>query len=152
MVNVPSNWPENIEYSNVQSFFGLKNIKKDCITGVKIKKINDINSVVNGQFGLFASQDFEKYDVLGQYTGDVVSLSSGGTYVASCDKCCVDSEFMGNELRFVNDHRNISDEPNTTIRISYIDKKPRVLFVVTKDIKEGEQILTKYGDNYWKFN
>ena len=42
--------------------------------------------------------------------------------------------------------------PILQFRISYIDKKPRVLFVVTKDIKEGEQILTKYGDNYWKFN
>ena len=152
MVRKPSNWPDNVEYNNIQSFLGFKDIKKDCITSVKIKKIDDPESVIDGQYGLFANQDFSKYDVIGQYTGKMVSLSSGGKYVAGCDKCCIDADFIGNELRFINDYKNIADEPNTTIRISYIDKKPRVLFVVTKDIKEGEQILTKYGDSYWKYN
>ena len=48
------------------------------------------------------------------------------------------------------DYQNIAEEPNTTLRITYIDKKPRVLFVVTKDIKEDEEILTYYGKEYWK--
>ena len=150
MVIKPSNWPSDIEYVNVQSFFGFKNIKKDCITGVRIKKIDDPNSIVYGQYGLFANQKFEKYDIIGQYTGKVVPESSGGVYVAFCKNCCIDAEDGGNELRFINDHKNISDEPNTIIRITYVDKKPRVMFVVTKDIEEGEQILTSYGKSYWE--
>ena len=124
-------------------------MKKDCNTDVRIKKIEDKNSVVFGQYGLFAAKNFQKFDVLGQYTGEVVSFSEGGKYVAYCDKCNIDANKIGNELRYINDYQNIADEPNTTIRVTYIDKKPRVLFVVTKDIKEDEQILTYYGKEYW---
>ena len=84
MVIKPSNWPSDVEYVNVQSFLGFKNIKKDCITGVRIKKIDDPNSIVCGQYGLFATQKFKRYDIIGQYTGKVVSEFSAGIYVATC--------------------------------------------------------------------
>lgn len=151
MVIKPSNWPIDVDYNNLQSFFGIKNMKKDCNTDVRIKKIEDKNSIVYGQYGLFAAKNFQKFDVLGQYTGEVVSFSEGGKYVAYCDKCNIDANKIGNEFRYINDYQNIAEEPNTTLRITYIDKKPRVLFVVTKDIKEDEEILTYYGKDYWKY-
>ena len=55
-----------------------------------------------------------------------------------------------NELRFINDYRNISPSSNVIIKTTYIDKKPRVLFVVTKKIEPGEQLLTDYGEGYWE--
>lgn len=146
----PKNWPAEIDYCNVQSYIGFKKLKKDFIPGVKIEKINDPTSVVFNQYGLFATEDFQKFDILGQYTGNIVNSSNGGIYVASLDKCNIDAQKIGNELRFINDFRNISNSENVVIRTSYIDKKPRVIFIVTKDIKKGDQLLTDYGDDYWK--
>lgn len=147
---IPTNWPNNITYSNIQSFMGFKNLRKDFIPGVKIEKINDPNSILYNQFGLFSTIEFDKFDIIGQYTGKLVNEFQGGVYVASSNKCCIDAINIGNELRFINDYRNISDNPNVTIRKCYIDKKPRVMFVVTKQINIGEQLLTDYGDDYWK--
>ena len=146
---VPKNWPNDISYINVQPFVGFKNLKLDFTPGVKIRKIDDPNSVLYNQFGLFSTKDFDKFDVVGQYTGNLVNKLEGGIYVASSDNCCIDAIDAGNELRFINDYRNVSNIANVTIRICYIDKKPRVLFVVTNEIKEGEQLLTDYGDDYW---
>ena len=100
---IPTNWPNNITYSNIQSFMGFKNLRKDFIPGVKIEKINDPNSILYNQFGLFSTIEFDKFDIIGQYTGKLVNEFQGGVYVASSNKCCIDAINIGNELRFIND-------------------------------------------------
>ena len=146
----PKNWPENIKYTNVQSFQGYKNLKKDITHGVKLDKINDPNNILHNQFGLFATKKFDEYDIIGQYTGKLVSSDKEGRYVSASENCCIDALDTGNELRFINDYRNISPSNNVVIKTTYIDKKPRVLFVVTKKIEPGEQLLTDYGEGYWE--
>ena len=149
-MSIPRNWPENIKYTNIQSFQGYKNLKKDIICGVKVEKINDPSNILYNQFGLFATKKFNEYDIIGQYTGKLVSPDKEGKYVSASEDCCIDAINMGNELRFINDYRNISLSSNVIIKTTYIDKKPRVLFVVTKKIEPGEQLLTDYGEGYWQ--
>ena len=48
-----------------------------------MKEITESNNILNGQFGLFATQKFQPFDILGQYTGTLVSKDVGGKYVAS---------------------------------------------------------------------
>ena len=146
----PVNWPSDIIYRNIQEFNGFKKIRKETTPGVRLEKINDTNSVLHNQYGLFATKEFNSYDIIGQYTGKLVDMECGGCYVSRSDNCCIDALNYGNELRFINDYRNIAPSENVVIKNAYIDKKPRVLFVVTKQIKPGEQILTDYGEEYWK--
>ena len=37
-MSLPKNWPNNIIYTNIQSFQGYKNFKKDITPGVIVKK------------------------------------------------------------------------------------------------------------------
>ena len=149
-MSIPRNWPKDIKYTNIQSFQGYKNLKKDITHGVKVEKINDPNNILHNQFGLFATEKFNEYDIIGQYTGELVSPEKGGKYVSASKDCCIDASCLGNELRFINDYRNISSSNNVVIKTTYIDKKPRVLFVVTKKIEPGDQLLTDYGEGYWQ--
>ena len=149
-MSLPKNWPNNIEYTNVQSFQGYKFLKKDITPSVLVKKINEPNNILHNQFGLFATKKFDEYDIIGQYTGKLVTPDKGGQYVSRSENCGIDALNIGNELRFINDYRNVSHSSNVIIKTTYIDKKPRVLFVVTKKIEPGEQLLTDYGEGYWK--
>ncbi len=146
----PKNWPSNLIYNNIQSYIGFKNLKKEYNAGIEIRKINDVHSIIFDQYGLFAIDEFKQYDVLGQYTGELKNPNIGGKYVAESIKCCIDADKIGNEFRFINDYRNITYEPNVILKRVYIDKKPRVLIVVKKDIEVNEQILTDYGEGYWE--
>ena len=99
---------------------------------------------------MFATKNFDEYDIIGQYTGKLVTLDKGGQYVSRSENCGIDTIDVGNELRFINDYRNISSTENVVLRTTYIDKKLRVVFVVTKNIEEGGQLLTDYGNGYWE--
>ena len=149
-MSLPKNWPNNIIYTNIQSFQDYKNLKKDITPGVLVKQINDPTNILHNQFGLFATKYFDEYDVIGQYTGKLVTPNKTGRYVAYSENCGIDANNIGNELRFINDYRNIAPTMNVVFKTTYIDKKPRVLFVVTRNIQEGEQLLTDYGEGYWK--
>ena len=62
----------------------------------------------------------------------------------------MNAENEGNELRFMNDFHNIADSNNVSMRRCYIDTLPRILIVCERDIEEGEEILTSYGEEYCK--
>ena len=75
----PKNWPSKIEYINIMKY--PKYIpKKLFIKNVKIKKIDNNNHICNGQFGLYAVNKINIYDVIGEYTG--IITNKGGRYVA----------------------------------------------------------------------
>ena len=148
----PKNWPTHLEYINIMKY--PKNIpKKLYIKNVKIKLIDDENHICNGQYGLYASNKIEKFDILGEYTGNI--SSNGGRYVAGfknleyTNNYGVDAQNSGNELRFINDFRNINIKPNTILRNAYIDKRPKILIVATDDIEENEELLLDYGTDYY---
>lgn len=145
----PVNWPSNLDYINNMNYSKTKIPKKNIIGDVYIKTLDETH-ILNGQKGLFAKNKLEKFKIIGEYTGEIIK-DEGGEYCAFLtDEYCIDAKFGGNELRFINDYRNISEKPNTRLEIVYLDKKPKVLVIVIEDINEGDEILLSYGDNYWK--
>lgn len=148
----PKNWPSHLEYINIMKY--PKNIpKKLYIKNVKIKLINDENHICNGQYGLYALNKIQKFDILGEYTGKI--SSTGGRYVAGfrnleyTNNYGVDAQDSGNELRFINDYRNIKNKANTILKNAYIDKRPKILVVATDNIQEDEELLLDYGIGYY---
>jgi len=152
---IPENWPSNVKYKNtvdrkkaVLSF--------GCLEGVQTIKIKDDNHILKGQYGVFATRDWGKYEIIGCYCGEIKS-NNGGKYVAnlytsrSGNEWTIDSEKEGNETRFINDYRNISKEKNVSFEKTIINNQRMILIVVIKNISEGEEILSDYGDDYWKY-
>lgn len=106
-----------------------------------------------GSYGLFATKKYDPFDVIGEYCGVITRKNTAycadlhGIYTDDC--WGVDSEKSGNELRFMNDHRNIADSPNVNMRRCFIDTQPRVLVVCLRTIEIGDEILTHYGDGFY---
>jgi hypothetical protein len=67
-IHFPKNWPSNIKYINFMNY--QKNFpKKFFIKIVLIKQIYNKNHILHGEYGLFASEKINKFDILGEYTG-----------------------------------------------------------------------------------
>lgn len=64
------------------------------------------------------------------------------------DEIVIDAKDSSNELKYVNSYLNLADEPNLVPSNCYIDGLPRVLYVCSKDIDIGEELLVDYGDGY----
>lgn len=151
---LPKNWPTGLKYSNNMDYTGMGVTKVPWIKGVEIREVKETNHPAYGQMGLYATTQWQQFQVIGQYTGKIVSQDIGGKYCAAITPYSkishnIDAEYVGNELRFINDFRNVSLEPNVQLTTTFIDKMPRVLIVVIKDINEGEEILLDYGEYYW---
>ena len=107
-----------------------------------------------GEYGLFATKHFSRFDVIGEYIGKVVSSDKTGHYVAALedaehDKSLgLDAEFCGNEMRFINSYLGIANRCNVVMKTVYIDTLPHIIIICTEDISPGEEILFDYGESY----
>jgi len=121
------------------------------IEGIEVR-ILPKGHLLAGEKGVFATKNFNQYDVIGEYTGIVKhidNIDNNNLYIFNLvDNFVVDGEKDSNELKYVNSYINISDSPNLISSVSYIDKYPRVLYLCTRDIKIGEELLIDYGDEY----
>ena len=153
---LPANWPAEIEYCSSVSYLKKKIPKKSVINGVRIIKLGN-EHLLKGEFGLIATKKWEKFNIVGEYTG-IISLDDKDVkYTAYLslidnDSLGIDAKYCGNEMRFINDYRNLRDRPNVRLEIVYIDKKPKVLVIVLEDIDENEELLLDYGEGYWNVN
>ncbi|KAK3262191.1 hypothetical protein CYMTET_28938 [Cymbomonas tetramitiformis] len=113
------------------------------------------------QYGLYAARSWEAGKRIGVYTGMVrraqsaveqweyifeehVGGAEGGVYIH------VDALRVGNELRFVNDYRNVAPEPNVEFRKElHPDTGELVITAHTlRQVVPGEEILADYGDKF----
>jgi hypothetical protein len=123
------------------------------IEGVEIRDLGKDHALC-GEKGLFATKKFEKFDVLGEYTGKIVDASVEGHYVACLEDKAFEESFgvdagkCGNEMRFINSYINVAFKPNVTMRTTYVNTYPHILIVCTEDIEEGDEILLDYGKAY----
>ena len=53
-------------------------------------------------------------------------------------------------MRFIYDYLNIGQKPNTILKNTIIDRRPKILVVATEDIEIGEELLMDYGIEYNK--
>jgi hypothetical protein len=107
-----------------------------------------------GEYGLFATRKFSRFDVLGEYVGKVVTPDVTGHYVAALEdgshdqSLGLDAEFTGNEMRFINSHLGVAERPNAVMKTVYINALPHIVIICTEDIAVGEEILFDYGEDY----
>ena len=62
----------------------------------------------------------------------------------------IDANKFGNEMRFINDYRNIADEQNSEFSPDWVHGEYRMRIVATRCIEADEEILTDYGEEYWR--
>lgn len=130
-----------------------KNSKRHRVKGVEVRKLGS-DHFLCGQYGLFATEKFFRFDVIGEYTGKIVGDTVNGHYVAALedkghdDSLGIDAEKMGNEMRFINSYLNVAFRPNVTMRTAYVDTLPHIVIVCMEDILPGDEILLDYGDAY----
>ena len=154
----PKNWPENIKYTNKLLDENKLDTEQYNIQGVYIDEIIDEKHPVYGQKGLFSKRRWEKFEVIGNYCGIICDPSATNKYVArlyhdlsSEETLCINALECGNELRYINDYRNIAEEPNTKFISSNINGNQQILVIVTKDILPYTEILIDYGVDYWNY-
>jgi len=147
-------WPEDIEYTN--------NVEQKDISfsyeleGVELRIINDEKHILKGEYGVFATRDWDPCEIVGCYTG-TVTKNIPGKYVAKlyCSKnenyWGVDAGKKGNETRFINDYRNIAEDSNVVYSKTTVNKKRAIIVIVKKNIKKGEELLSDYGEDYWNY-
>jgi len=150
---------DDITYIDKCIWNGIKSkqFKRKHISGVKIIKITKKTHILKGEYGLFATKIWKTFDIIGQYTGQIVTPDIEGIYVANMFndtykddlRYSVNAEIMGNETRYINDYRGIKDKPNCKFIKTYIEGLPVIAVVVIIDINKGDEILTDYGDDYW---
>lgn len=64
----------------------------------------------------------------------------------------IDASLMGNEARFVNDYRGISNRANAV----FLDRRTQSgalkmgVWSSTEEIRKGEEILVSYGKSWWR--
>jgi SET domain-containing protein len=63
----------------------------------------------------------------------------------------IDAESIGNQMRFINDYRNIASAPNVGFFINPLRVNGYLVSVVValRTIAKGEELLLDYGDKYW---
>lgn len=147
--NHPKNWPNDLLYVSTMNYKKIDIPKKSSIDGVRIVVLGE-NHFLHGQYGLIATKNFSKFNILGEYTGKI--NKTGNKFSAFLTEIYnVDASTSGNEMRFINDYRNIADRPNVCLEVCYIDKKPKILIVVIEKINEGNEILLDYGESYFNY-
>ena len=120
-----------------------------------IMAIKKINPVVG--YGIIANQKIKAGTILGLYAGEVFIESTirrdetyifdSGSIVPGCPNLIIDAKYKGNELRFINSSQYYANcEPYNFLTPT---GEKRIIYYVIKDIEQGEQILTDYGDYYW---
>jgi hypothetical protein len=130
-----------------------KSATRAFIHGVEIRRLEDPHPL-SGELGLFAAQPFEKFDILGEYCGEVFEGDGGSEYATYLEDrrkkyaLGVDATREGNESRFINHFAGIAKEPNLIMKITYVEEMPRVMIVCKKDVEVGEELLFKYSDEF----
>ena len=108
----------------------------------------------HGQQGLFATQSFKRFDVVGEYTGRVVNKDRGGHYVAVLENkhydesVGVDAEFAGNEMRAINAYQGLGERANVKMRTVYINSLPHIIIICIEDVEPDEEFFLDYGEEY----
>jgi hypothetical protein len=143
---------------------------------VNITPITDPCHPANGQCGLFATERLQPGSFILLYLGSVQPGAAEppdhhSDYELWLDKdsaVAVDANKCGNEARFINDYRGVTDRPNAEFREVWSvrhrercmavfvlpegkTKKTKAKTKVRAGIAKGEEILVSYGKGFWAY-
>jgi hypothetical protein len=64
----------------------------------------------------------------------------------------VDAHKCGNEARFINDYRGISEKPNAGFRDNRLSSGELCMSIwsCSEGIRKGDEILVSYGKSWWR--
>lgn len=138
---------------------------------VKITPITTPSHPANGQSGLFATKDLKPGTFILQYLGEIHAAVSeanlpgahaNSNYDLSLDRetgIGIDADKRGNEARFINDYRGVTETPNAEFKIIWDGVRKEVgmgVWVLPegksgkgKGVRKGEEILVSYGRGFW---
>lgn len=141
---------------------------------VVITPISAVTHPARGECGLFATRTLPPSTFILPYIGHIHSddpsdTDSASRYDISLDRelgLSIDAANEGNEARFVNDYRHISDKPNAEFKDCWVQVAPGKwerwigIYVLSAGkagkrsagIKAREEILVSYGKSFWKDN
>lgn len=107
-------------------------------------------------YGVFAEQDIPSCSFVGEYAGIVVQKSPKElmpenyavryTVWGGRKNYAIDAQLSGNFTRYINH----SSTGNLNMQSVYWRGISRMIFLSTKEIKKGSQLLFDYGPNFWK--
>jgi SET domain-containing protein len=188
-VQLPKGWPQNLQYLPAPHY--SKQIPPETLNALhekpsgaldvpllngpsvsaSIRAITSQYHPAKGQYGLFASRDIAPGSLIVFYIGVVHSeqeTDPTSDYDLSLDRdrgISVDAAKAGNEARFINDYRGISDKgPNAEFQEVWVatgngsHERRMAVFALPAGksgkriagIKKGEEILVSYGKGFWK--
>ncbi|KAI0094557.1 hypothetical protein BDY19DRAFT_1080197 [Irpex rosettiformis] len=177
----PPRWPSEILYTNTQKYHSsvtedvrlqLRNsaqqlaksqrssgVRREQRSPVIIMRIKDEHHPANGQCGLFAAKKLPPRSHIIDYVGEVhcderVESDYDLSLLRMQDglNVGVDATKMGNEARFINDFRGITERPNVYFCES-LDQTGKMCMSVWSGpdvIKKGDELLVSYGKGFWK--
>lgn len=131
-----------------------------------ISKITDPSHILASsptpQYGLFATQDIPPEMHLGTFAGKIRLFPKGWSTPERCDYALcmeigpfqyhIDGKEYANEMVIMNDYRNIAPSPNVKA-ITIIHRGSfHPMFLTSKLIQKGQELLWDYGANYWRCN
>lgn len=138
-------------YDDLSQKYSLQ-IAQGYVAPMSIRFINDQIG-----YGTFAEGDIAVDQMVGEYTGvlmefkDIKDTKYTWDYLSGYDadgkllKLSVDAAQFGNEMRFVNHDY----QPNAVMKYIPEGGLWHVVYIASRPIKKGEQILTNYGQRYW---
>jgi SET domain len=144
-IHITSNiWPRHRSGKEMR-----KKASRSMLHGVEIRTL-DTSHFLSGETGLFASNPFCQFDIVGEYCGVVTGdMNNGGEYAAHLlMTMALNAQDYGNETRAINHYQNIAKGPNVIMKICHVDGLPRIMIVCKADIAVGEEFLLNYGDEY----
>mmetsp|Transcript_11254 Transcript_11254/g.38430 ORF Transcript_11254/g.38430 Transcript_11254/m.38430 type:complete len:197 (-) Transcript_11254:1527-2117(-) len=158
-------WPTSVKYLKENDWDEISGSEREwfCVTrlqGVQVRFIHHDGHPCKGQRGLFAIRVWEPFEVLGEYCGvvkvpnDQEARQCDSDYAVAVYKSAtwtpfIDASRAGNETRFINDFRGVAGSPNCKFSQSHVGGRPAILVVITRQVKEEEELLVDYGDVYW---
>jgi hypothetical protein len=138
--------------------FENKNKIKEFKENIKII-VKDLSEshILHGQKGVFAINDIQVGDIIGEYVGiieDIKNYKKNNGSKKYCiqlfDNYIINANDYGNEIRYINSYLNISDKPNCKFSLFHNNNLPHILCICINNIKSGEEILCSYSEEYNK--
>jgi len=129
--------------------------------------------------GAFAGQNIAKNTDIGEYIALIYDSASQAPMLVPLQKftglnysfqlnstCILDALFVGNEIRYINDSRELPDDdtpnesapprpvtsPNCDASIRLVNDVHRIAITAVKPIKQNHELYLDYGDSYWAVN
>jgi hypothetical protein len=116
------------------------------------------SQIPNAGSGLFTSIDIERGEIVSQFIGEIISDKEAQNRVDSNDDQYFMSLPTGEMLdckrtkcfaKYANDAEGIPSKFRNNTFIG-MDDDDNVVLIAKRNIKEGEEIFTGYGKEYWK--